>query len=162
MRMKKPLSLAISMAALGSNALVVPNLALAQADDKEMIEEITVTGSRIKRADFESISPVTTVDSERFSLAGPLGTEQLLNQLPQVLPGLTNTSNNPGDGTASVDLRGLGSKRTMVLVNGRRMVPTGQDGTVDINNIPSSLIEKVEVVTGGASAIYGSDAIAGH
>ncbi len=161
MRMKKPLSLAISMAVLGSNALVVSNLALAQADDKEMIEEITVTGSRIKRADFESISPVTTVDSERFSLAGPLGTEQLLNQLPQVLPGLTNTSNNPGDGTASVDLRGLGSKRTMVLMNGRRMVPTGQDGTVDINNIPSSLIEKVEVVTGGASAIYGSDAIAG-
>ncbi len=163
MRMKNPLSMAISMAVLGVNTTAIPSLAFAQEDGKntELMEEVTVTGSRIKRQDYSSLSPVVTVGEERISLAGAISTEQLINQMPQVVPGLTNTSNNPGDGTASVDLRGLGARRTLVLVNGRRMVPTGQDGTVDINNIPSALIDRVEVVTGGASAVYGSDAVAG-
>ncbi len=157
---KKRLTTAVSAAlGLGTSALVLPGSALAQQE--QVVEEVLVTGSRIIRKDFTSPSPVQTVDSERIQLQGTINTEQLLNQLPQVVPGLTNTSNNPGDGTASVDLRGLGSQRTLVLVNGKRMVPTGQDGTVDINNIPAALIDRVEVVTGGASAVYGSDAVAG-
>jgi outer membrane receptor protein involved in Fe transport len=156
---KKQLTTAVSAAlGLGTSALILPGSVLAQ---EQIVEEVLVTGSRIVRKDFVAPSPVQTVDSERITLQGTINTEQLLNQLPQVVPGLTNTSNNPGDGTASVDLRGLGSQRTLVLVNGKRMVPTGQDGTVDINNIPAALIERVEVVTGGASAVYGSDAVAG-
>ncbi|MEQ8435082.1 MAG: TonB-dependent receptor [Oceanicaulis sp.] len=124
-------------------------------------DTITVTGSRIARQDFVSNSPVATVDAEQFALTGTVNTESLLNTLPQTIPGLDRTSNNPGNGTATVDLRGLGSSRTLVLVNGKRMVPTTQGGTVDINNIPTALIERVEVVTGGASAVYGSDAVAG-
>lgn len=133
------------------------------ADDSEGASEdrIVVTGSRIARRDFVSNSPVSTVGAEQFQLTGTVNTESLLNTLPQTVPGLDRTSNNPGNGTATVDLRGLGSQRTLVLVNGRRMVPTTQGGTVDINNIPTALIERVEVVTGGASAVYGSDAVAG-
>jgi len=78
-----------------------------------------------------------------------------------VMPGWTNTSNFPGTGTATVDLRGLGARRTLVLVNGKRFIPTTGDGVVDIAGIPTPLVERVEVMTGGASAVYGSDAIAG-
>ena len=124
-------------------------------------DTITVTGSRIVREDFVSNSPVSTVSSEQFELTGTVNTESLLNTLPQTIPGFDRTSNNPGNGTATVNLRGLGTARTLVLVNGTRMVPSTQGGVVDINNIPTPLIERVEVVTGGASAVYGSDAVAG-
>ena len=116
------------------------------AQDEAAMEEVVVTGSRIARKDFVSSSPVQTVNAEQIQLQGTVNTEQLLNQLPQVVPGLTNTSNNPGDGSASVDLRGLGAQRTLVLVNGKRMVPTAQDGTVDINNIPAATFAAIEVI----------------
>ena len=153
---KKALALAVSSATVLTGGM--SSQALAQV---EQIEEVTVTGSRIKRQDFISNSPVATVDAEQFKLTGTVNTESLLNTLPQVVPGLDRTSNNPGNGTASVDLRGLGESRTLVLINGRRASPTNQGGTVDINTIPTALIKNVEVVTGGASAVYGSDAIAG-
>ena len=130
--------------------------AFAQTDD-----EIVVTGTRIKKKDFVSNSPVATVDAQQFEATGTINTENLLNTLPQTVPGLDRTSNNPGNGSATVNLRGLGSSRTLVLVNGRRMVPFGQNGVVDLNTIPSSLIKSVEVLTGGASSVYGSDAVAG-
>lgn len=133
----------------------------AMAQDSDDGETITVTGSRIARQDFVANSPVATVDSAQFEMTGTINTESLLNTLPQTVPGLDRTSNNPGNGTATVDLRGLGSGRTLVLVNGTRAMPGGTGGTVDINSIPSALIERVEVVTGGASAVYGSDAVAG-
>ena len=157
---QKKISVAVGAAVGLSSTAMLPSLAQAQGEP-QLIEEVVVTGSRIARKDFVSSSPVQTVNAEQIQLQGTVNTEQLLNQLPQVVPGLTNTSNFPGDGSASVDLRGLGAQRTLVLVNGKRMVPTAQDGTVDINNIPAALIERVEVVTGGASAVYGSDAIAG-
>jgi len=138
-----------------------PAVSFAQDDEGATQDTITVTGSRIARQDFVSNSPIATVSSEQFELTGTVNTESLLNTLPQTIPGLDRTSNNPGNGTATVDLRGLGSNRTLVLVNGKRMVPTTQGGSVDINNIPTALIERVEVVTGGASAVYGSDAVAG-
>lgn len=129
--------------------------------DKDNVEKIAVTGSRIRKADFVSNAPVATIGAEQFQLTSTVNTESLLNTLPQVIPGLDRTSNNPGNGTATVDLRGLGTNRTLVLINGTRAVPTTSNGTVDINTIPTALIEDVEVLTGGASAIYGSDAVAG-
>ena len=146
--------------------LAVPlmgQVAFAQtdADDEARQETVTVTGSRIAKQDFTSNSPVATVGAQQFDLTNAVNTEGLLNTLPQTVPGLDRTSNNPGGGLATVDLRGLGSGRTLVLVDGKRVVPSTGGGTVDINNIPSALVERVEVVTGGASAVYGSDAVAG-
>ena len=159
---KTPLASAISSitlaTALAATSVAVPVFA---ADDENMIEEVVVTGSRIKRADFTSNAPVATIGSDQIDITGTINTESLLNTMPQMVPGFDRTSNNPGNGTATVDLRGLGSSRTLVLVNGTRANPTTQSGTVDINNIPAALIERVEVLTGGASAVYGSDAVAG-
>lgn len=145
-------------------SLAMSGTALAQdaaEDDEARQETVTVTGSRIARADFVSNSPVATVGAEQFDLTGTVNTEGLLNTLPQTVPGLDRTSNNPGGGIATVDLRGLGAGRTLVLVDGKRVIPSTGGGVVDINNIPSALIERVEVVTGGASAVYGSDAVSG-
>ncbi len=133
----------------------------AQAQDPAGLEEIVVTGSRIARANVVSSSPVTQLNSEELTFSGTVNVEDLLNDLPQVVAGLTSATNNGNNGTATVDLRGLGTNRTLVLVNGRRFVGSSQDGTVDLNNIPAALIERVEVVSGGASAVYGSDAISG-
>ncbi|MDC1480180.1 TonB-dependent receptor plug domain-containing protein, partial [Pseudomonadales bacterium] len=159
---KTPLASAISSitlaTALAATSVAVPVFA---ADDETMIEEVVVTGSRIKRADFTSNAPVATIGSDQIDITGTINTESLLNTMPQMVPGFDRTSNNPGDGTATVDLRGLGTSRTLVLVNGTRANPTTQSGTVDINNIPAALIDRVEVLTGGASAVYGSDAVAG-
>ena len=148
---------------VGVTSAAMTSSAVAQDDEQAAMEQMVVTGSRIPRADIVANSPVSVVSGEEFELTGIVNTDQLLNTLPQVVPGLTNTSNNPGDGTATVDLRGLGTQRTLVLVNGRRWIPS--DGaatvTVDINTIPSPLIERVELLTGGASTTYGSDAVAG-
>lgn len=137
--------------------------ALAQEDDgaEKAIEKIQVTGSRLRQAEFASSAPIAVVGQAQFELTSTVNTESLLNTLPQVVPGLDRTSNNPGNGTATVDLRGLGTNRTLVLINGTRAVPTTAGGAVDINSIPTALIKSVEVLTGGASAVYGSDAVAG-
>jgi outer membrane receptor protein involved in Fe transport len=124
--------------------------------------EIVVTGSRIARPDLESTSPIAIVSSQEFQLqAGSANVENVLNDLPQVTATTSSTSNNPGGGVATVNLRGMGSQRTLVLVNGRRYVSFDVNQIVDLNTIPSSLIDRVDVVTGGQSAVYGSDAIAG-
>ncbi|HYC04261.1 MAG TPA: TonB-dependent receptor [Azospirillaceae bacterium] len=125
------------------------------------LEEIVVTGSRIARPELVSSSPVTVVGAETFEQQGAATLDSVLNELPQIVPALGSQSNNGGNGTATVDLRGVGASRTLVLVNGRRFIPTNGTGTVDLNNIPASLVERVDVVTGGASAVYGSDALAG-
>ncbi|SDD43845.1 TonB-dependent Receptor Plug Domain [Kordiimonas lacus] len=159
-------------ALMGSAATLLASFALgagvtgASAQDADSdfdmdLEEVTVTGSRIVRRDLTAPSPISTVGAEEFQLTGAQNVEQVLATLPQTIPGFGGSSNNPGDGTATVDLRGLGSFRTLVLVNGRRYLQSRQSGTVDLNTIPSTLIERVEVVTGGASAVYGSDAMAG-
>ncbi|MDG1826410.1 MAG: TonB-dependent receptor [Henriciella sp.] len=145
----------------GAAFAVVAAPAVAQEDDEAVQETVIVTGSRIAKQDFVSNSPIATVDSETFELTGSVNTEDVLNTLPQAIPGFDRSSNNPGDGTATANLRGLGSARTLVLVDGRRMVPSRSDGVVDLNNIPAAMIERVEVITGGASAVYGSDAMAG-
>ena len=157
---KKPLSVAVATA-IGVVSASGALTNVAYAADESLMEEVVVTGSRIKRQDFESNAPVATIGSDQIDLSGTVNTESLLNTMPQAVPGLDRTSNNPGNGTATVDLRGLGSNRTLVLMDGTRVVPTTSGGSVDINNIPTALIDRIEVMTGGASAIYGSDAVAG-
>lgn len=131
------------------------------AAEAEGGELIVVTGSRIARRDLETAAPVAVVNSEEFELSGSVNVESVINTLPQVVPGTTSFSNNPGDGTATLNLRGLGAARTLVLVNGRRWMFYNTAQVVDLNTIPQFLLESVDVVTGGASAVYGSDAIAG-
>ncbi len=158
----KPLASAIRLASIASVFAAAGGAPLAMAaDEGATIEEVVVTGSRIKRKDFVSNSPVSTLAGSQFAITNTVNVEALLNALPQMVPGLDRTSNNPGNGTATVNLRGLGSGRSLVLINGKRVIPTTAGGTVDVNSIPVNLIENVEVLTGGASAIYGSDAVAG-
>jgi iron complex outermembrane recepter protein len=136
--------------------------AIAQEQAVAELEAVVVTGSRIQRPDYESASPVVSVSSELFEQTGTTTVETLLNSLPQFVPSVTNTSNNPSNGgQANVELRGLGASRTLVLLDGRRIVPSNSTGVVDLNLLPTSLIDSVEVITGGASAVYGSDAVAG-
>ena len=152
---KKQLLMTTLLSAATIGAASLP--AHAQTAD----DEIVVTGSRIAKKDFVSNSPIATVDAVQFERSFSINTENLLNTLPQTVPGLDRTSNNPGNGSATVDLRGIGANRTLVLVNGTRMVPFGQGGVVDLNTIPTSLIKNVEVLTGGASSVYGADAVSG-
>ncbi|MCC5611594.1 TonB-dependent receptor plug domain-containing protein, partial [Nostoc sp. CHAB 5834] len=146
----------------GASALAFAAPAMAQdAEGPTALDDVVVTGSRIVRQDYVANSPISTVTSEQIQARGDVNVEQILNQLPQVVPGLSANSNNPSNGSATVDLRGLGASRTLVLVNGHRFIPYDKSNAVDLNSIPASLIERVEVVTGGASAVYGSDALAG-
>jgi iron complex outermembrane receptor protein len=134
---------------------------LSLDEQEDVVEEIVVTGSRIKRRDFHSASPIATIDKDDIDFSGQATLEETLNQMPQIMPDLGRTSNNPGNGTATLNLRGLGAGRTLVLLNGRRLAPSGVGSAVDVNNLPQSLIDRVELITGGASTVYGSDAIAG-
>jgi outer membrane receptor protein involved in Fe transport len=129
--------------------------------NEKTIEEIVVTGSRIKRRDFSSPSPIATIDSDTIAFSGQATLEETLNQMPQVVPDFGRTSNNPGDGTARINLRGFGAGRTLVLLNARRLGPSGVGSAIDVNNLPRALVERVEIITGGASTVYGSDAVAG-
>ncbi|UAK26705.1 TonB-dependent receptor [Sphingomonas nostoxanthinifaciens] len=123
--------------------------------------EIVVTGSRIARRDLDTPAPLAVVSDAEFKQSGQVNVEQVLNALPQVIPGSTAFSNNPGGGVSTLNLRGLKSQRTLVLVDGKRWMSYDTSQTVDLNTIPQFLLQGVDVVTGGASAVYGSDAIAG-
>ncbi|MBY6190463.1 TonB-dependent receptor [Microbulbifer agarilyticus] len=128
------------------------------------VEEVIVTGSRIARDPLSTTGPITIVDSEAISRSGVGTIDELLNQLPSMgTTGINANDNNGGQGLAFVDLRNLGSARTLVLVNGRRFVSSasGVSSAVDMNNIPVEMIDRIEVLTDGASAVYGSDAVAG-
>ncbi len=168
MHHKKHLSLAVTTA-LGLTAfLTIPGQVFAQdeqsADDSDdMIEEVVVTGSRLISVDgFGQTSPVTVVGMEEISSYGLTRVEDVLNNLPQIEASNTGFDSNGATGTASIDLRGLGTNRTLVLINGRRVQPGGiNTEAVDVNQIPTAMIDRVEVLTGGASATYGADAVAG-
>lgn len=147
----------ISAPAMAQNA----DASAQTSADEELGDSIVVTGSRIQRTDLASTSPTAVVKSEEFTLSGTVNVEQVINTLPQVVPGATSFSNNPGGGVATLNLRGLGSQRNLVLVNGRRYIFFDASQTVDVNTVPAFLLSSVDVVTGGASAVYGSDALAG-
>lgn len=131
------------------------------------IERINVTGSHIKRTDFETASPVTVIDATQIAQTGIVNVEDLLQRMSFSAGVAGNATNaywtSGGYGSAQVNLRGMGIKRTLVLLNGRRIVNggTGANSAVDLNMIPTSIIERVEVLKDGASAIYGADAVAG-
>lgn len=132
------------------------------------LEEVTVTGSRIVRRDLDAASPVFTVEAAAFEETSTLSVEAVLNQLPQFVPANTQFLTNnifptaiSTPGTATLNLRGLATNRTLVLVDGRRAQPINSTLVIDMNSIPSSAISRVEVITGGASATYGADAMGG-
>lgn len=161
---KTLIAVATASASLGG---IVPLTTLAQDSDAGRMEEVMVTGSRIKRTDLEGVGPVTVVTSQTIEQSGITSVETLLQRLPASAGYGGNQSNaywaSNGYGTAQVNLRGLGANRTLVLLNGRRIVNggTGANSSVDLNMIPVSLIERVEVLKDGASALYGADAVAG-
>src|SRR5262249_42987333 len=125
-------------------------------------EEIVVTGSRIPQPNLSSSAPITQLTAEDIQNQGVTRLEDMTNQLPQVFATQGSAVSNGSSGTAEISLRGLGAGRTLVLLNGRRM-PYGSDGdtAADLNTIPGVMVQRVEVLTGGASSIYGSDAVAG-
>lgn len=165
---RKPLAVAVATA-LGVSSFggVLGSTALAQEveayTDDQPIEEIVTTGSRIVTEDgFGRTSPVTVLGMDNIAKLGLTRVEDLLNSLPSVETALHSYDANGISGTASIDLRGLGSNRTLVLFNGRRMQPGGVAAQApDVNQIPAAMVERVEVLTGGASATYGADAVAG-
>ena len=135
-----------------------------QADPLMEIEEIVVTGSRIQRRNLVSASPVTQVDADELLFQGTVRVEDMARTLPQVYSAQNTSQSNGANGTATLNLRNLGTARTLVLVNGRRLPagsPLGGGAGADINQIPGALVRSVEILTGGASATYGSDAVAG-
>ena len=147
----------------GTLAFGVSSGALAQDDVDDVLEEIVTTGSRIA-ADPNLItsSPVTTVSADELIFRGITRVEDLVNDLPQMVPEFTSNDSNGSTGTATLDLRGLGSDRTLVLINGHRMGFGDQFALApDINQIPGALVDRIELLTGGASSTYGSDAVAG-
>ena len=137
----------------------------ADSTDEEMIEEVVVTGSRIQRTELSQPAPVIKLDAEEIARFGTPDLASVLAELPAV--GATDTltgniGNNELAGISSADLRRLGASRTLVLVNGKRHVAAvAGSSQVDLSTIPLALVERVEIVTGGASAIYGSDAVSG-
>ncbi|MEO7468158.1 MAG: TonB-dependent receptor plug domain-containing protein, partial [Sphingobium limneticum] len=152
-------------------ALVVPAMAQQAAPQPQQAEvddvaaaDIVVTGSRIARSGFNAPTPVTVVGEERLAQRAITNVGDALNELPSFRPLVTPATQQAAGGNIGarvLDLRGLGATRTLVLLDGKRFVPSTTQGTIDVNLIPSSLVSRTEVVTGGASAAYGSDAVAG-
>ena len=161
------------VAAAVATALASSYSAVVQAQEAaaagQELTEVTVTGSRIVRRDLDAASPVVTVDNKAFQESSTIAVESVLNQLPQYVP-TTQTQFNTSDvfpsatstpGVSSISLRGLGANRTLVLVDGRRAQPVNSTLIIDTNSIPAAALESVEIITGGASAVYGADALAG-
>jgi outer membrane receptor protein involved in Fe transport len=155
-------SMICGMALLGLSAT---QAMAAAADADAAVSEVVVTGTRIPTPNLTSISPVAVVGSEEVKLQGTTRIEDLINNLPQAFASFGGNLSNGATGSANVNLRNLGGQRTLVLIDGRRLLPGDptQNGNdeADINFIPSSLVDRIEVLTGGASAVYGADAVAG-
>jgi len=147
---------------LGASAAAALSIAAPAMAQDQAVETVVVTGSRIPQQGIYSSSPVTAVGQQEMKLEGTNDVSTLLNNLPSVFADFGNTQANGASGTATVNLRNLGSARTLVLVDGKRLMPGDPLLPVaDLNNIPAALVDHVEVLTGGASAVYGSDAEAG-
>lgn len=151
-----PVALCVAMIATTATAQEAGAPATSDAAD------IIVTGSRIKRPNLESTSPLSTVTAEEVKLKGTTNIDEVLNSLPQVFAEQGNNLSISSTGIATANMRNLGSSRTLVLINGRRLMPGDPTQlAADLNTVPSALIKRVDVVTGGASSVYGSDAVAG-
>ncbi|MFT6920898.1 MAG: iron complex outermembrane receptor protein, partial [Cognaticolwellia sp.] len=155
-KIAKAVRIAMMFGAGAAAAISAPAFS-AEADEAEVekVERIQVTGSRIRRADVEGANPVsimTAIDIEKFGITS-IG--DVLQSIPSAGSAINTNSNNGGNGSTTLNIRGVGSNRTLVLLNGRRLATT-LGGSVDLNNIPSSIIERIEVLKDGASAVYGS------
>lgn len=150
-----PLALAVSS--------VISYAHAEQSTEAKKPEVITVTGSRIQRTELVSSSPVVSVDEAQIHLDRAVNVEDITAKLPQAAAGANSTGATVGDsfGSSTIDLRGLGQNRTLVLIDGTRAVPFSFRNSVDVNTIPAGLIKRVDVLTGGAAAVYGADAVAG-
>jgi iron complex outermembrane receptor protein len=148
-------------ASFGANAQTAPPA--TAANEEAVLTEVVVTGSRIAAPNQVSVSPVTFVSAADVQTSGATRVEDLLNELPQVFAAQGANASNGADGTATVNLRGLGAKRTLVLVDGFRLGPGDptNGAASDINMIPAAMIDSIEILTGGASSVYGADAVAG-
>ncbi|MCL1123909.1 TonB-dependent receptor domain-containing protein [Shewanella surugensis] len=165
---KKTITQVVRLALMGgaaASALAMPfaSAVTEEEHDVDPVERISVTGTRIMRANNVTTSPILAISAAEIKATGITRIEDYLNEMPQIVAAQNSTVANGSDGTATVDLRGLGDNRTLVLVNGRRL-PAGSVGgssAADLNNIPTNMIERVEILTGGSSATYGADAVAG-
>lgn len=162
-KVAKAVRIAMMFGAGAAAAISAPAFS-AEEESAEDVERIEVTGSRIKRADMEGANPVQVITRQDLVTSGITNMGDILQEIPSVAGAATNTAiNNGGSGAIRVSLRGLGSNRTLVLLNGRRMVASGlgANSSVDLSTIPTAIVKRVEVLKDGASAIYGSDAIGG-
>ncbi|WP_199609235.1 TonB-dependent receptor plug domain-containing protein [Flocculibacter collagenilyticus] len=162
-KVAKAIRLAMIMGAASATAMTA-NVSAQEAGAEEEVERIQVTGSRIMRTDMEGANPVQVISREDIKISGITNVGDLLQEIPSVSGAATNTAvNNGGTGAINISLRGLGSQYTLVLLNGRRMPASGSgaDDAVDLSSIPTAVIKRIEILKDGASAIYGSDAIAG-
>ncbi|MEA3105951.1 MAG: iron complex outerrane recepter protein, partial [Gammaproteobacteria bacterium] len=159
-----------SIALLGAGALLAAGPVFVRAADvaqeePAVIQDIVVTGTRIKAPNLSSESPVTAVTDVEIKAQGATNIENVLNEIPQVHTAQGEGTSNNSTGVANINLRGLGPTRTLVMLDGRRLGPGDPQGprgaAADVNFIPTALITGVDVLTGGASAVYGSDAMAG-
>src|SRR6202043_3684521 len=160
-----------AMAAMTVSAALAadnPPPAAESPEKAAIIEPIVVTGSRISRRDYQSDSPIATIDESVLAASGQPTLDRAIGELPQfsAAQGMSEVGDVQGatgfaGGQAYGDLRGPGPNRALVLIDGRRPMPSNPNGSIDLNTIPMSMIENVEVITGGASSTYGSDAIAG-
>jgi len=132
-----------------------------EATDARTLDAISVTGSRITLPGVETSSPVASIERNEFLTSQPVAVEAFLKEFPALTPSIGAATNYEPGGGATINMRGLGDNRTLVLVDGRRPVPFSLDGVVDTNTIPMALLQSVEMLTGGASVVYGADAVAG-
>src|SRR6202451_3404446 len=160
-KLSSAVRLALSLGAVataGSVTAVAQDTGTPPPTKNQSLETIVVTGSNIRRVDIETASPVVTIDRAQIQASGKVNLGDLIQELPSMAgAAMTPQVNNGGAGTAGVSLRGLGSNRTLLLINGHRVPFQLQD----LNLLPVAIVERIEVLNDGASAVYGSDAIGG-
>jgi iron complex outermembrane receptor protein len=161
-RIRHPRNLRALMRAAAAAVLTVCATAPAAWAQEQQMDEVIVTGSRLMRPDLSAPSPTTVIGEDAVQLSGDVTVERVLYEMPQLSAGNNSSVNSAGgSGVLTANLRGLGATRTLTLVNGRRFIPANGQGSVDLATIPSALVKRVDIITGGASAVYGSDAITG-
>ncbi len=157
----RKLARAVKLALLGAGTIGVTAPAVAQGQATEDLEEILVTGTRITVPGLESSSPIYSIGEQEIELQQQPEIEKILRLLPITAPDQGENVNNGSAGVSTIDLRGLGAQRNLIMIDGKRLTPYNIFGRVDVSTIPTALVERIDIVTGGASAVYGSDAISG-
>lgn len=161
MIVEKILSRSLRLMFTGGVVATMGVAALPAAAQEKKMETVVVTGTRITSPGTTSNSPIGSITAEEIKTSQPVAVEEFFKGLPAAVPAIGPGTNNGTGGAATIDLRGLGTNRTLVLVNGRRLVPYDLGGTVDTNSIPIALLSRVDLLTGGASVVYGADAVSG-